>query len=117
MQGSKLDALFQHLDHLIGNQYALVEPLSTVYHPVPDGVNLVERLDTAVFLAQQNPENVFDSCAVFQDLSLELHFLPVGESEFQERTFHSDLFHASLSNNLVAFHIEKLVLDGGTSAI
>ncbi len=86
-------------------------------HAVSHCLNFVERLDAAVFLTEQYAENIFNPRTMFQYFPFEHHLLPIGQGEFEERTFHSDFFNAPLSDNLFAFHFEKLVFDRRASAI
>ena len=114
---SQIIAGSKGVQHLLSQQNGFAELLAAVYHTVTYRIDFVQRLDCAVFGADQCIEDELHTHSMLRYVFFQ-NFLPaIRQGQFQERAFQTDFFNATLSDNLFMVHIKQLIFDGRATAV
>ena len=77
VQWSEFDAFYNHLFHLWGNEYRLVELLSAVYYAVAYCVDLLQGLQATNLFVNKTIEDKLDTNGVLGHRLFDLHLLAI----------------------------------------
>ena len=109
---SQIIASGKRVQHFLSQQYGFAEFLTSVYHTVTYRIDFVQRLDGAVFGADQCIQDELYTYGVFRYVFFQNLFLAIRQGQFQEGAFQPDFFNTTLSDNLFVVHIKQFVFDG-----
>ena len=117
MERSKIVAIFHLLDHLVGDEYALVEFLTTMHHTVTDSVNLTKVLYAPFLGVGEYVENSFHTLFVVDMAKLFDLFAAVGTLELQKAVGESDFLHAALGHGDISVGVNQFVFHRAAAAV
>jgi len=109
--------LANHRFHLVGDEYALAEFLSAVYHTVAHRIDLVIALDAAVLIAGEGLENGSDGTLMVFDVEVYLFLAAVGEFQFDKSVGKSDFLNAAFGQGAVLLDLNQFVLGRAAATI
>ena len=116
VEGSQVVAQGELLHHLGGEQYALVELLSTVYHAVTYGIQLVEVFQYGMFACGEHFEDELHTGGMLLDGAVYLEFLAI-ELELDERVRQTDFLDTTTGDDALVIHVVQCVFDATASAV
>ena len=106
VEWSNAVALFNHGNHFVVNENALVELLATMHYAVTNGIDFVEALDAAKFRTGEQVEDSLDCSIVVGDVKLKYFLRTVGELEFNESVGQTDFLNSTFSQNIVSLDFD-----------
>ena len=117
VERSEGDDFFDSLDDFGGDEDGLRELLAAVDYAVAGRAELVEALEDAEFRIDEDVENVLDSRRVVGEGNFARHGVEAGLRVLDARAFDSDALDETLRKDLLAFHVDELILQRRASAV
>ena len=112
VEGSQVAACLKYLEHLVGEQHALVELLATMHHTVTYGVNLLQVFDDTNLRIGEQTENELHTLGVFGDIVHDLLLLAIGQFHLDESTVQAHTLGTTRGHDTLGVHIVERILDG-----
>ena len=117
VQGSQVGALLKLLQHLVGQDDALVELLAAMHHAVAYGVNLLQVFDDANLRIGQKREDKLNALGMLRDVVHNLALLSIGQLHLHEGTVQTDTLSATTCHHTLVVHVVQCILDAGRATI
>ena len=120
MERSHVTAFAYAFNHLLIDESAAEEFLTSVNHPVSDCFDVLEGIEDSDFLVKESLKHCLDSDGVVCNRHFALNFLLPGSLVLDTADFHSDTFHQAFGKeiiDIVVLHIQQLVLQRRTSTV
>ena len=87
MEWSKVVASGKCIQYFFIQFHWFAETFPTVYHAVTYCIDFFQRLDCAIFRANQCVQDKFDTCSMFRDIFFQNLLFAIRQSQLQERTY------------------------------
>ena len=115
MQWSEIAAIFNLLHHVVIHDGAAAEEVCPLHYPVAYGINVIKRIKDAVLFIHQRTKNYAHSFFMIRDRKILHDFVFTCRSMLDPACRKPYFLNDSLRHkavDIVALHVQKLILDG-----
>ena len=117
MQRCQVAALLESLEHLFGEQHALVEALAAMHHAVAHSVDFLEVFDSAYLGVGEQGEDKLHALGVLGYVVHHRLLLAVGQFHLHEGAFDTHTLGTAGGHHLFGVHVIQCILDRTASAV
>ena len=120
MKRSQISTFLYFRNDIIVYELAAEEFLAAMYHTVSHSLDILKGSEGSVFLVEKGVKDSLYAHGMVRDRHFPDIFFFSGCLVLDAAGFHSDSFHKAFRQEVehfIAFHIQKLVLQGRTSTI
>ena len=105
VQGSEVGALFESLQHLVGEEHALVELLTAVHHTMTHSVDLIKTLDDTNLRVCEQREDELHTLSMLRDIVHNLLLLTIGQFHFHKSTVQTYALSTTTGHHGLIVHV------------
>ena len=117
MQRSQIADGLESLQHLVSEDNALVELLTSVYHAVTDGIDFLQVFDDTDLRIGQQREDELHTLGMLGDVVHNLLLLTISQLHLDKGTVQAYSLGTTTGHHALVVHIVQSVLDRGRTTV